>query len=276
MVLALEKNFTTWLYNVKKLVSVTSVTYGGVNNDVATIVTENPHGLLVGDQVTVYGANPIIYNGTFLVTSRDNETQFQYQLPQPAQVIPQGNIPISVDLNKGKSDNAAVNNAIKSYTTNVQNSFFNDNYVYIASTGIPNYNIGPFPGSAFLPGNQRKLNRFPLAPVTISTKDSISPGPIGTWVNGVSIWSYKSQSTKTFGSVTSIDITNRGENYDAATPPVITISGGGGTGATANVVVDGSLNAITVNEGGSRIYIISSCINCWWRRFWSICNCYYH
>ena len=246
-----RKELTTWLYNVKKLVSVTSVTYGGVNNDVATIVTENPHGLLVGDQVTVYGANPIIYNGTFLVTSRDNETQFQYQLPQPAQVIPQGNILISVDLNKGKSDNAAVNNAIKSYTTNVQNSFFNDNYVYIASTGIPNYNIGPFPGSAFLPGNQRKLNRFPLAPVTISTKDSISPGPIGTWVNGVSIWSYKSQSTKTFGSVTSIDITNRGENYDAATPPVITISGGGGTGATASVVVDGSLDAITVNGGGS-------------------------
>ena len=165
---------------------------------------------MVGDQVTVYGANPIIYNGTFLVTSRDNETHSSINYLNQHKLSHRVIFLISVDLNKGKSDNAAVNNAIKSYTTNVQNSFFNDNYVYIASTGIPNYNIGPFPGSAFLPGNQRKLNRFPLAPVTISTKDSISPGPIGTWVNGVSIWSYKSQSTKTFGSVTSIDITNAG------------------------------------------------------------------
>ncbi len=246
-----RKELTTWLYNVKKLVSVTSVTYGGTNNDVATIVTENSHGLLVGDQVTIYGANPIIYNGTFLVTSRDNETQFQYQLPQPAQVIPQGNILISVDLNKGKSPNAAVNNAISFYTTNVQNSFFNTEYVYVASTGIPNYEIGPFPGSAFLPGNQRKLNRFPLAPTTISTKNEITSGPVGTWVNGVSVWSYKSTETKTFGSVTSIDILTRGQNYDAATPPTVTIDGGGGTGAQANVVIDGTLDSIEVTAGGS-------------------------
>ena len=109
------------------------------------------HGLLVGDQVTVYGANPIIYNGSFLVTSRDSETVFQYQLPQPATVVPQGNILVSVDLNKGKSDNSAILNSVGPYTTNVQNSFFNDNYVYVASTGIPNYKIGPFPGSALLP-----------------------------------------------------------------------------------------------------------------------------
>ena len=114
-----------------------------------------------------------------------------------------------------------------------RNSFFNDNYVYVASTGIPNYKIGPFPGSALLPGNQRKLNRFPTTPVTISTKNTIAPGPIGTWVNGVSIWSYKSKVTKTFGAVTSIDIPNAGEDYDAANPPTITIDGGGGTGATA-------------------------------------------
>ena len=147
---------------------------------------------MVGDQVTVYGANPIIYNGTFLVTSRDSATVFQYQLPQPATVVPQGNILVSVDLNKGKSDSTAVLNAIGPYTTNVQNSFFNTQYAYLASTGIPNYKIGPFPGSALLPGNQRKLNRFPIVSQTISTKNEVSSGPIGTWINGVSVWSYKS------------------------------------------------------------------------------------
>lgn len=241
----------TWLYNVKKLIRVESITFGGVNDQSATVTCSNPHGLLVGDQVTVYGANPIIYNGTFLVTSRDSETVFQYQLPQPGLVVPQGNILVSIDLNKGKSDNSAVLNAIGPYTTNVQNSFFNDDHVYVASTGIPNYKIGPFPGTALLPGNQRKLNRFPLSSTTISNKDLINPGPIGTWINGVSIWSYKSQLTKTFGAVTGISIVNPGESYDAAFPPTITISGGGGTGASASVTVDGSITEITVLEGGS-------------------------
>ena len=248
---SIDPHLTTWLYNVKKLINVSSVTFGGVNNRFATITCSNNHGLLVGDQVTVYGANPIIYNGTFLVTSRDSATVFQYQLPQPATVVPQGNILVSVDLNKGKSDSTAVLNAIGPYTTNVQNSFFNTQYAYLASTGIPNYKIGPFPGSALLPGNQRKLNRFPIVSQTISTKNEVSPGPIGTWVNGVSIWSYKSTRKKTFGAVTSVGITNAGKDYDAASPPVLTISGGGGTGATASVTVNGSVSEITVTAGGS-------------------------
>ena len=242
---------TTWLYNVKKLITVSNIAFGGVNNQSATVTCANNHGLLVGDQVTVYGANPIIYNGTFAVTSRDSDTVFQYALPQPAAIVPQGNILVSVDLNKGKSDNTAIFNAVGPYTTNIQNSFFNDNYTYVASTGIPNYSIGPFPGSALLPGNQRKLNRFPALPTTISTKSAISSGPVGTWVNGVSVWSYKSTLNKTFGAVTSIAIANAGSGYDAASPPVITISGGGGTGATASVIVNGSISEITVTTSGS-------------------------
>ena len=242
---------TTWLYNVKKLIEVDSITYSGINNTSATVTCSAPHGLLVGDQVTVYGANPIIYNGTFLVTSRDSTTVFKYTLPQPAVVEPQGNILISVDLNKGKSENDAIRNTIEPYTTNIQNSFFNNEYVYVASTGIPNYNIGPFIGSALLPGNQRKLNRFPLTVQTISTKNEITPGSIGTWVNGVSVWSYKSTKSETFGAVTSVAIGNAGSNYDAAVPPTITISGGGGGGATATVTVDGSITAIDVDGGGT-------------------------
>ena len=242
---------TTWLYNVKKLLQVESITFGGVNDQSATVTCSSPHGLLVGDQVTVYGANPILYNGTFLVTSRDSTTVFQYRLPQPALVEPQGNILISVDLNKGKSLNPAIQSTINPYTTNIQNTFFNTRYVYVASTGIPNYNIGPFVGSALLPGNQRKLNRFDLSPLTISTKTTVLSGSIGTWVNGVSVWSYKSTNTKTFGAITSISITNSGKEYDAASPPQISIQNGGGSGGAASVVVNGSVSAIEVTDGGS-------------------------
>ena len=241
----------TWLYNVKKLIEVDTITFGGIDDRFATVTCSNPHGLLVGDEVTIYGANPILYNGTFSVTSRDSDTVFQYQLPQTALVTPQGNILVSVNLNKGKSTDASINSNISVYTTNIQNSFFNDNYIYVASTGIPNYNIGPFPGSALLPGNQRKLNRFATTPTTISTKNTIKPGPIGTWVNGVSVWSYKSSNTKTFGPITSISINAAGQLYDAASPPAITLSGGGGSGATAEVVVNGSVSNIEVESGGS-------------------------
>jgi len=246
-----NKLLTSWLYNVKKLLKVESITYGGVGNQTATVTCSNPHGLLVGDQVTVYGANPIVYNGTFFVTSRESATIFKYTLPQPATINPQGNILISIDLNKGKSDSTSINTAISKFATNIQNSFFNTNYVYIATSGLPNYKIGPFSGTALLPGNQRKLYRFPKVTSTISLKDNISPGPIGSFVNGVSIWSYKSTQTYSYGPVTKVSIDNPGSGYDADVPPIISFSGGGGSGASATVVVNGSLIEIEVTDGGS-------------------------
>ncbi len=241
----------TWNYNVKKLVSVDSIEFGGVSNQTATVYCNNPHGLLVGDQVTIYGANPILFNGTYFVQSRESTTVFKYQLVQPAAVVPQGNILISVDLNRGKSDVESIDNSIGIYTTNIQNSFFNDQHVYIAASGIPNYKVGPFVGQALIPGNQRKLLRFPRVSQTISTKDEIQPGPIGAWVNGVSVWSYKSDTKKIFGQVTRINIVKQGDAYDAASPPSLTIGGGGGVGATGSVIIDGSLTTINIVEGGS-------------------------
>ncbi|AIX20959.1 structural protein [Synechococcus phage ACG-2014d] len=241
----------TWNYNVKKLVSVDRIEFGGVSNRTATVYCNNPHGLLVGDQVTIYGANPILFNGTYFVQSRESTTVFKYQLAQPAATVPQGNILISVDLNRGKSDLESINNVIKIYTTNIQNAFFNDDYVYIAASGIPNYKIGPFAGQALIPGNQRKLLRFPRKSQTISTKDVIQPGPIGSWVNGVSIWSYKSDLKKVFGKITAINIVSQGESYDAASPPALTISGGGGSDASGSVVINGSITDIDIDSTGS-------------------------
>ena len=84
-----------------------------------------------------------MFNGTFLVTSRINATQFEYNIPAPAPNAPQGNILLSVDLNKGKSPEEGISVAIRDFTTNVQNTFFNDRFAYIASSGIPNYQVGP-------------------------------------------------------------------------------------------------------------------------------------
>ena len=246
-----DQRVTSWLYNVKKLISVNNIEPGGLNNQTATVYTTNNHGLLVGDSVTIYGANPTIFNGTFSVTSRISATVFSYQISAPAPNSPQGNILMSVDLNKGKSDEESINNSIAQFTTNVQNTFFNSNYSYIATTGIPNYKVGPFIGSALLPGNQRKLSRFPRIVDTVSRRDDLSFGPIGCWVNGVAVWSYKSQVKTKFGGITSFDIVDAGEGYDAASKPLIEITGGGGSGAAASVVVNGSLFNVDVTSGGS-------------------------
>jgi len=246
-----SKIVTSWLYNVKKLLKVDTIIYGGVNNQTATVTCFDPHGLLVGDQVTIYGANPIVYNGSFLVTSRESETVFKYTLPQPAVLNPQGNILISIDLNTGKSDTQSINTSISRFPSNIQNTFINSTDVYVAASGIPNYKIGPFIGTALLPGNQRKLYKFPRIANTISLKTSTIPGPVGSFVNGVSIWNYKSQNYYEFGPVTNINVINSGQDYDAATPPILSFEGGNGFDASAEVIVNGSVVEIEVIDGGS-------------------------
>ena len=130
---------------------------------------------MVSDQVTIYGANPVVYNGTFTVTSRIDQFTFSYQIATPTEIIPTGNILLSVDLNRGKSDVVSINKVVSEFTTNIQNAFFNDNYVYVAASGLPNYKIGPFTGSALIPGNQRKLLRFPRTVQTISERKTVDP-----------------------------------------------------------------------------------------------------
>jgi FtsP/CotA-like multicopper oxidase with cupredoxin domain len=55
------------------------------------------------------------------------------------------------------------------------------------------------------------------------------------------------------GSLTALSITNGGSGYSAATPPVVTLTGGGGTGATAAATVNaaGVVSGLTITSAGS-------------------------
>ena len=85
----------------------------------------------------------------------------------------------------------------------------------------------------------------------------MDPGGTGDFAVGEEIvgdeFLAKATATLTGDAVTGITITDGGSHYKVATPPSVTISGGGGTGATATSTVSstGIVNGITITSGGS-------------------------
>ena len=59
--------------------TISSITRGGTGNLTATLVTAAPHGLITGNRVTISGATPTQFNGTYVITVT-NSTTFTYTM----------------------------------------------------------------------------------------------------------------------------------------------------------------------------------------------------
>jgi hypothetical protein len=57
--------------------TISTITRGGTGNLIATVTTAAPHGLATGNKITVAGASPAQYNGTFTIT-RTGASTFTY------------------------------------------------------------------------------------------------------------------------------------------------------------------------------------------------------
>ena len=85
----------------------------------------------------------------------------------------------------------------------------------------------------------------------------MDPGGTGDFTVGEEVvgdeFLAKATSAITGDAVSSITISDGGAHYKVATPPSVTITGGGGTGATATSTVSstGIVNAITITSAGS-------------------------
>ena len=85
----------------------------------------------------------------------------------------------------------------------------------------------------------------------------MDPGGTGDFTVGEEVvgdeFLAKATSAITGDAVTSITISDGGAHYKVATPPSVTISGGGGTGATATTTVSstGIVNGVSITSGGS-------------------------
>ena len=90
-----------------------------------------------------------------------------------------------------------------------------------------------------------------------SIKLFMDPGGSGDFTVGEEVvgdeFLAKATSAITGDAVSGITITDGGSHYKVATPPSVTITGGGGTGATATSTVStsGIVNGISITSGGS-------------------------
>jgi len=320
------KNFplvNSWIFNVKKIQDVVLIQVKQkAGKYVGEVLLDKNHNLIRGQSIEIFGASPAIYNGSFTVEnlSSTNAKTFDYNLnitedqfnslisTFPSAV---GDIYLSIPLEKGKSDFRPIERIISESTADVQNCYLTDDYVYVASSGVPSYPIGltggerGFLGNSLLPGNQRYLKKFPKQTQVVSEKKVTEYGQLGLFLNGVPLYNYKSDKKIKFGSISRINVLNSGSDYDVefdpeinvyktiqtitglqqiknpegvslkpivngslreivvlnggsgyTEPPILTVSGGGGTGAFATAVLSGGrISRVVVDSPGSGYFL---------------------
>ena len=94
---------------------------------------------------------------------------------------------------KGSSTDASIHAVVNSYDADVQRIRHNDTDVYVNSTGIPSYDVGPWSDENPAVATDRNwLFRIPKSPQEeVDTKTTTSLGNIGVFVNGVPIFNSK-------------------------------------------------------------------------------------
>ena len=96
----------------------------------------------------------------------------------------------------------------------------------------------------------QQLLREVKLPVKDRKEYETMPGYNGMLINGVEVLNYKSTDICYYGELSSISVTNGGENYDVINPPVLGVTDSVGTGATGFCGVEGNLKGITVIDSG--------------------------
>ena len=90
----------------------------------------------------------------------------------------------------------------------IQEIYSSSNWVYIRSTGLASYTMGPWQNGSFpnLPENQKLMYRFPLTNAVPASKSSNGGGQIGVFVDGVAM--FNSWDAFTWDPSTSADTAN--------------------------------------------------------------------
>ena len=121
---------------------------------------------------------------------------------------------------------------------------------FISVSGIVTSNTISYYDFASKNLQPQNILREVINPVNKSGNYETNPGKIGILVNGVEILNYKSAETIFYGQIDNLDVSSRGSGYDVLNPPSLDISDSQGIGATGICAVNGSLQRIEIIDSG--------------------------
>ena len=152
-----------------------------------------------------------------------------------------------VNSNRIKLSESRENVGLSSYISfNEYDS--NNNY----TGGISNLNliISPLFNNNFT--SSKLFRKFPKTPVYPTIKEKTKAGPVGIFVNGVELQSYKSFDRLYYGKIDSVDVTNSGDNYSLLNPPRFRIFDGNVEDTQTRLIPQliGKLKKIEVVDSG--------------------------
>jgi hypothetical protein len=98
--------------------------------------------------------------------------------------------------------------------------------------------------------NAQKLLRVIPTPTNDSNDYESFPGAIGTLINGTEIFNYKSTDKIYYGQIESIDILSSENDYDVINPPILKVEDSLGSGVSGYCSVEGILADIEVIDPG--------------------------
>jgi len=107
--------------------------------------------------------------------------------------------------------------------TDISAIYEDDQYYYIASSGLPSYNIGNF--VTLTPSDQKNLKLIRKEAIRNTELYPTPTRDIGIFLNGVLAYGYKDYDSQDviFGGVETINVTNKGKGYK--NPPYVLIEG---------------------------------------------------
>lgn len=217
-------------------ISITRLTSSGTT---ATCTTLNPHGFTSGNEVTIAGASPSGYNGTYIVSVTGSNT-FTYGL----------NASVGYDVAVTSITSVGTTATV---TTTINHGFSNGQSVLITGAVPTEYN--------------GQVTISTAGPATNTFTYTVQSGLLSPATGTISVFSRPATGTMTCAlkagsqAVATANITTSflshftlisgGSGYTEA--PQVKITGGNGSGATANATVSAgvvtSLNLITSGTG---------------------------
>lgn len=96
----------------------------------------------------------------------------------------------------------------------------------------------------------QNLLREIKSPVNKSGNYITNPGTTGILINGVEVLNYKSEDVVYYGKINDIEVSAKGKDYDIINPPILSISDKTGKNASATCSVKGVLERIDIIDPG--------------------------